>query len=128
MNPAWRVGSETVERVAIRVTTLGTTQVPNQRTYFVIMSIVSAIVIGLIVGVLARLVMPGKQNIGVIVTVALGALGAFLGSWVSYKLGYSNQNGGFEFIPVLVGVVIAVILIAGYLGITGKRASQRTGR
>jgi uncharacterized membrane protein YeaQ/YmgE (transglycosylase-associated protein family) len=94
----------------------------------VISTIIGAIVIGLIVGVLARLVMPGKQNIGVIVTIVLGALGSFLGTWVSYKLGYSNQNGGFKVIPFLVGVVFAVILIAGYLGITGKRSSTRTGR
>lgn len=91
-----------------------------------ISTIIGAIVIGLVVGVLARLVMPGKQNIGVIVTVVLGALGSFLGTWVAYKLGYSNQNGGFKVIPFLVGIVFAVILIAGYLGIVGKRT--RTNR
>lgn len=95
------------------------------KEFFVITTIIVAIVTGLIVGVLARLVMPGKQNIGVIMTIALGALGSFLGAWVAYKLfGYSNENGGFEVIPFLVGVVFAVILIAGYLGITGKRQGR----
>lgn len=84
-------------------------------------TIIGAIVIGLIVGGLARLVMPGKQNIGVIVTVLLGAIGSFLGTWVSYKLGYSNQNGGFKIIPFLVGVIFAVLLIAGYIGVAGRR-------
>jgi uncharacterized membrane protein YeaQ/YmgE (transglycosylase-associated protein family) len=87
-------------------------------------TIIGAIVVGLIVGVLARLVMPGKQNIGVIMTVLLGAVGSFLGTWVSYKLGYSNQNGGFKIIPFLVGIAFAVILIAGYLGITGRRGTR----
>ena len=87
-------------------------------------TIIGAIVVGLIVGVLARLVMPGKQNIGVIVTVILGAIGSFLGTWVSYKLGYSNQNGGFTIIPFLGGIIFAVILIAGYLGITGRRGTR----
>jgi len=87
-------------------------------------TIISAIVVGLIVGVLARLVMPGKQNIGMIVTIVLGAIGSFLGTWVSYKLGYSNQNGGFEIIPFLVGVIFAVVLIAAYLGITGRRGAR----
>ncbi|UXA21342.1 GlsB/YeaQ/YmgE family stress response membrane protein [Mycobacterium sp. SMC-4] len=87
-------------------------------------TIIGAIVVGLIVGVLARLVMPGKQNIGVIVTVILGAIGSFLGTWVSYKLGYSNQDGGFKIIPFLVGIIFAVILIAGYLGITGRRGTR----
>ncbi|BDX34796.1 transglycosylase [Mycobacterium antarcticum] len=88
-----------------------------------IATILGAIVVGLIVGGLARLVMPGKQNIGVLVTIVLGALGSFLGTWVSYKLGYSNQNGGFKIIPFLVGVIFAVVLIAGYLGIVGRRSS-----
>ena len=87
-------------------------------------TIIGALVVGLLVGVLARLVMPGKQNIGVIVTVILGAIGSFLGTWVSYKLGYSNQNGGFKIIPFLVGIIFAVILIAGYLGITGRRSTR----
>jgi uncharacterized membrane protein YeaQ/YmgE (transglycosylase-associated protein family) len=91
----------------------------------VIGTIIGAIVVGLIIGALARLVMPGKQNIGVIVTVLIGIAGSFLGTWISYKLGYSNQNGGFKVIPFLVGIVVAVILIAAYLGITGKRNSAR---
>ena len=88
-------------------------------------TIIGAIVVGLIVGGLARLVMPGKQNIGVIVTIVLGALGSFLGTWVSYKLGYSNQNGGFEVIPFLVGVIFAIVLIAAYLGIAGRRTATK---
>jgi uncharacterized membrane protein YeaQ/YmgE (transglycosylase-associated protein family) len=87
----------------------------------VIGTIIGAVVVGLIVGALARLVMPGKQNIGVILTVVLGAIGSFLGTWVSYKLGYSNQNGGFKIIPFMVGIVFAVVLIAIYLGVTGRR-------
>ncbi|MCV7301997.1 GlsB/YeaQ/YmgE family stress response membrane protein [Mycobacterium barrassiae] len=84
-------------------------------------TILSAIVVGLIVGALARLIMPGKQAIGVIMTIVLGAIGSFLGTWLTYQLGYSNSNGGWEFIPFLVGVVIAIVLIAIYVGITGKR-------
>ena len=87
-------------------------------------TIIGAIVVGLIVGALARLVMPGKQSIGMIMTIVLGAIGSFLGTWVSYKLGYSNQNGGFKIIPFLVGVIFAIVLIAGYLGITGKRGAR----
>lgn len=73
-------------------------------------TIIGAILVGLVIGALARLVMPGKQNIGVIMTVLLGVVGSFVGTWVSYKLGYSNQNGGFKIIPFLVGIVVAVLL------------------
>jgi uncharacterized membrane protein YeaQ/YmgE (transglycosylase-associated protein family) len=94
----------------------------------VIGTIIGAIVIGLVVGGLARLIMPGKQNMGVVMTVILGTIGAFVGIWVSYKLGYSNQNGGFKIIPFLVGVVFACILIGIYLGVTGRRITNRLGR
>jgi uncharacterized membrane protein YeaQ/YmgE (transglycosylase-associated protein family) len=87
----------------------------------VIGTIIGAIVVGLIVGALARLVMPGKQNIGVVVTVLLGVLGSTIGSWLTYDLlGYD----GFAIVPFLVGVIVAILLIAGYLGITGKRSSR----
>ena len=88
-------------------------------------TILGALVVGLIIGALARLVMPGKQNVGVVMTVVLGALGSFIGTWACYKLGYSNANGGFQIIPFLAGIIVAVILIAIYLGITGRRHSAR---
>jgi uncharacterized membrane protein YeaQ/YmgE (transglycosylase-associated protein family) len=91
----------------------------------VIGTIIGAVVIGLIIGALARLVMPGKQSIGVIMTTVLGAAGSLIGTWLTYTLGYSNSNGGFEVIPFLVGIIVAVVLIAAYLGIIGRRRSVR---
>ena len=88
-------------------------------------TIISAIVVGLIVGALARLVLPGKQNIGVIMTVILGALGSFIGSWLTYKLGYNNSNGGWEVIPFVVGIVVAAVLILGFVAATGRRTVKR---
>ena len=88
-------------------------------------TIISAIVVGLIVGALARLVLPGKQNIGVIMTVILGALGSFIGSWLTYKLGYNNSNGGWEVVPFVVGIVVAAVLIAGFIAATGRRTVKR---
>ena len=88
-------------------------------------TIIGAIVVGLIVGALARLIMPGKQSIGVIMTILLGALGSFIGTWVTYKLGYTNSNGGFEIIPFLVGIIVAIVLIAIYVGVIGRRNTTR---
>ena len=84
-------------------------------------TILSALVVGLIVGALARLIMPGKQTIGVIMTIVLGAIGSFVGTWLTYQLGYSNSNGGWEVIPFLVGIIVAIVLIAIYVGITGRQ-------
>ncbi|MEP9393494.1 MULTISPECIES: GlsB/YeaQ/YmgE family stress response membrane protein [Gordonia] len=87
------------------------------------MTIISAIVVGAIIGALARLVMPGKQAIGVIMTIVLGIAGSLIGSWICYSLfGYSNDNGGWKVIPFIVGIAVAAALIAGYVALMGRRA------
>jgi len=88
-------------------------------------SIILAIIVGAIIGVVARLVMPGKQSIGMIMTVLLGAVGGLIGSVVAGYLGYHNANGGIAWIPFFIGVGAAVVLIAIYEGVTGRRT--RTG-
>ena len=91
-------------------------------------TIVSAIIVGLIIGALARLIMPGKQNIGVIMTIILGVLGSLIGSWVCWNVfGYRNEGGGWEVVPFLVGIIVAIVLIAIYVGITGRRGSRTPG-
>jgi uncharacterized membrane protein YeaQ/YmgE (transglycosylase-associated protein family) len=82
-------------------------------------TIVSALIVGVIVGVLARRVTPDKQNLSIVMTSVLGAAGAFLGSWVTYGLGYTDANRGWAIIPFLVGVIVAVIAIAIYLAVAG---------
>jgi len=91
-------------------------------------TIISAIVVGAIVGALARLLMPGRQSIGVIMTIVLGIIGSLIGSWVTYQVGYSNSNGGWAVIPFLVGVVVAIVLIAVYLAVTGRRGTGTPAR
>ena len=87
-------------------------------------TIVGAIFIGLIVGALARLILPGRQNIGVIMTILLGAIGSFIGSWVTYRLISTANQGKFELTAFLVGIIVAVVLIAIYVGITGRRSTR----
>lgn len=88
-----------------------------------ISTIIGAVISGLIIGALARLVLPGRQNISIIMTIVLGILGSFIGSWLTYYLGYRNSNGGFEWIPLLVGVAVAALLIVLYGSMTGRRTT-----
>ena len=90
-------------------------------------SIILAIIVGAIIGVVARLVMPGRQNIGMIITVLIGAVGGLIGSAVAGVFGYHNANGG-AWIPFFVGVVAAVILIAIYEAVMGRRTRTRLPR
>ena len=91
-------------------------------------SIILAIIVGAIIGVVARLVMPGKQNIGMIMTVVLGAVGGLIGSAVAGQFGYHNANGGIAWIPFFIGVGAAVILIAIYESFRGRRSGTRLPR
>ena len=84
-------------------------------------SIVLAIIVGALIGLVARLVMPGKQDIGMVMTVALGALGGLIGSWVASNFGYHNANGGIAWIPFFIGVGAAVVLIAIWETVRGRR-------
>lgn len=87
------------------------------------MTILWTIIVGAVIGALARLVMPGRQPVGVIMTILLGVVGAFLGSWLTSQFGYQNANGGFQILPFVVGVVVAAILIGIYVAVTGRRGT-----
>jgi uncharacterized membrane protein YeaQ/YmgE (transglycosylase-associated protein family) len=84
-------------------------------------SIILAIIVGAVIGVVARLVMPGKQKIGMIMTVLIGAVGGLIGSAVANQFGYHNANGGVAWIPFFIGVAAAVVLIAIYESVMGRR-------
>jgi uncharacterized membrane protein YeaQ/YmgE (transglycosylase-associated protein family) len=77
------------------------------------------IVFGLIVGAIAKLVMPGRDPGGWIVTILLGIAGALLGGWIGQALGWygPNQNAGF-----LMSVLGAIILLALYRMLFVRRA------
>jgi uncharacterized membrane protein YeaQ/YmgE (transglycosylase-associated protein family) len=70
----------------------------------------SAILIGLVVGVLARLLIPGKQPIGIILTLLTGIGAAFLGSFVADQIGYT-YTVGIDWIKLLIQVVFAAIAV-----------------
>lgn len=88
-------------------------------------SIVLAIVVGAVIGLVARLVMPGRQDIGMIMTVVLGALGGLVGSWLASYFGYHNANGGIAWIPFFVGVGVAIVFIAIWEALMGRRTQRR---
>lgn len=89
------------------------------------MTIISAIIGGLIIGALARLVMPGNQNISILMTILIGVVGSALGSWlVSTLFNYNNADGGINWIGVVAGVAVAAVLIAIYLSVTGRRSAS----
>lgn len=77
------------------------------------MGILSWIVLGLIAGVLAKWLLPGKDPGGFIITILLGVGGAFVGGWVGTQLGIASFNG-FTVQGILVATLGAVLLLVIY--------------
>lgn len=84
-------------------------------------SIIVTVVVGAIIGALARLVLPGKQSISTLVTVILGILGSLIGSWGYTALSGNSTTSGIDWIAFALGVVAAAILIVLYGMVVGRK-------
>jgi uncharacterized membrane protein YeaQ/YmgE (transglycosylase-associated protein family) len=81
------------------------------------MGILLWIVFGLIAGIIAKWVMPGRDPGGIIVTILLGIAGAVVGGYVATTFGYGSM-AGFDFRSLLVAIGGAMLLLVGYRLIT----------
>ncbi|HEY5036310.1 MAG TPA: GlsB/YeaQ/YmgE family stress response membrane protein [Chthoniobacterales bacterium] len=79
-------------------------------------SIIGTIIIGLVVGVIAKLLMPGKDPGGCIITILLGIAGAFVGTWIGRNFWGPNYVAGW-----ILSIIGAMILLLIYRLIVGKR-------
>lgn len=70
----------------------------------------SAIIAGLIVGALAKLVMPGKDPGGIIITILIGIAGAVIGTFIGRALGFYAANEGAGIIVSIIGAMILLWL------------------
>ncbi len=79
------------------------------------------VVFGLIAGVIAKLLMPGRDPGGFIVTILIGVAGAFIGGFIGRYLGFGGVNG-FNIRSFAIAVGGAIVLLAGYRAL--KKASR----
>jgi uncharacterized membrane protein YeaQ/YmgE (transglycosylase-associated protein family) len=89
-----------------------------------ITGVITAILVGIVIGVLGRLVVPGKQNISVLVTILVGIVAAFLGTALARAMGIPTATNGIDWLELLVQVVVAAIGVALVSALMGRR---RTG-
>lgn len=86
-----------------------------------ITGVITAILIGAVVGVLARLILPGKQAIGIVLTVLVGIVAALIGTWLAQAMGISTNTSGVDWLELLVQLVVAVIGVALTAAVMGRR-------
>jgi uncharacterized membrane protein YeaQ/YmgE (transglycosylase-associated protein family) len=82
------------------------------------MGFIGTVVIGLIVGALARLIMPGDQKMGWILTCVLGIAGAFLAGFVGQALGWYRADQPAGFIASVVGALVLLFVVGKLRGRT----------
>ncbi|RZQ65153.1 GlsB/YeaQ/YmgE family stress response membrane protein [Amycolatopsis suaedae] len=85
-----------------------------------IAGIISAILVGLVIGVLGRLVAPGKQGIPIWLTIVVGIVAAFIGTAIARGIGYAD-TAGFDWLELLTQVGIAVVGVMIAAGAYGRR-------
>jgi uncharacterized membrane protein YeaQ/YmgE (transglycosylase-associated protein family) len=74
------------------------------------------IIFGLIVGVVAKLIMPGRDPGGFIITILLGIVGALLGGWVGRAMGLYGPEDAAGFLMALAGAILLLVLYRMFLG------------
>jgi uncharacterized membrane protein YeaQ/YmgE (transglycosylase-associated protein family) len=77
------------------------------------MGILAWIILGLIVGILAKFIMPGKDPGGIFITIVLGIAGAFVGGFIGSALGFGSVTG-FDIRSLLLSVGGAILLLVIY--------------
>lgn len=84
-------------------------------------SLLWAAIIGLIVGALAKFIMPGKDPGGILITMALGIVGSIIATWIGRAIGWykEGQSAGF-----LMSIAGAILLLYIYRLIRGRSAPQ----
>ncbi len=84
------------------------------------MSIIGAIIIGLLVGVIAKLLTPGRDPGGWIITILLGLAGSFVAGYFGRAMGWYREGEPVGFIASVIGAVVLLLL---YRLVTGRRSS-----
>jgi uncharacterized membrane protein YeaQ/YmgE (transglycosylase-associated protein family) len=91
-------------------------------------TIIGLLIIGVVAGYLARLLVPGRDDLSVVQTIALGIVGSFIGGFLGFVLFHKDGSEGLvqpsSWIGSIIGAVIALLV---YNAVTGRKGHRRTG-
>lgn len=74
------------------------------------MDILLWVVFGLVVGIVAKLLMPGRDPGGIILTIVIGIVGALLGGWIGRALGLYREGDAVGFIMAVIGAIVLLMI------------------
>ena len=95
------------------------------------LSLLSWLIVGLIVGLIARAIVPGRQHIGLLLTIGLGIVGAMVGGLISSAFWptWANDPDVNRMWPGwLMSIIGGVLVLWGYLALTGKKDATYAAR
>lgn len=78
-------------------------------------TVIGALLAGIIIGPLARLVIPGKQDVSIVMTIVIGAVGAFVGGIIAQWLGV-GETDGIDWIKHFIQIAVAAVGVGIYVG------------
>jgi len=85
--------------------------------------IITIIIVGLIAGALARLIVPGKQDMSIPMTILIGIIGSFVGGFLGYVLFHKDGSDGFLQPAGIIGSIIgAIIVLLLWVKFSGRRS------
>lgn len=85
------------------------------------MSLLAWIVLGLIAGLVAKALVPGRDPGGCVITILVGIAGALVGGWLSTLLGFGGLAGGLDVRNLVIAVLGAIVLLVLWRLLFGRR-------
>ena len=83
-------------------------------------TLISWAVFGLVIGIIARFLYPGRQSMGLLMTMVLGIVGSFVGGLISWAFGYSPELGPFRGAGWIMSIIGALIVVWGSLHLASR--------
>lgn len=90
-----------------------------------VVGIITAIVVGAIIGALGRLVVPGRQPIPIWLTIVVGIVAAFVGTLLARALGIPTATSGIDWLELLVQVLVAAVFVVITANLYARRGVRR---
>lgn len=87
--------------------------------------IITAIIVGAIIGALGRLVVPGRQPIPIWLTIVVGIVAALVGTFIARALGLPTATNGIDWIELIVQVIVAAIFVVITANLYARRGVRR---